>query len=333
MPNKQELADALASAEERIRELEIETAGRVVYRKDRKLKPYKPGEDNMEDWIKHVSSYIMHYSTETEKVQTVMELLDKKSRTLVNFHCMIDDCTVRDVFNALLPYHKPAVTAVQLQQEFFTRNQKPKESNSDYIQALMELAIKVRDKDNTLLPDLHAAVKEKFADGVTDPTLKRELKRLNDERSDLQLSAMLDRADKWLLTGVTSKPVSTSEAAANNEPSSGEGATASGASEDLASLVKQQKQEIESLKKQLGAKSKVCYYCNRNGHLQNNCFKKMHDEAQQNSQNPTTVPTRGHPNYRGNRGHRGRRFYRGRGRGYRNYHETAEVDEQNLNTQ
>ena len=63
---------------------------------------------------------------------------------------------------------------------------------------LMNRSLDIKEVDAKLVNDINKMVKEKFADGVLDKALKRELIRLNDERPTMELQEMKDYCHKWL---------------------------------------------------------------------------------------------------------------------------------------
>eukprot|EP00745_Piridium_sociabile_P039241 TRINITY_DN729_c0_g1_i4.p1 TRINITY_DN729_c0_g1~~TRINITY_DN729_c0_g1_i4.p1 ORF type:complete len:414 (+),score=73.91 TRINITY_DN729_c0_g1_i4:490-1731(+) len=63
-----------------------------------------------------------------------------------------------------------------LMKVFFNRDQQPKESLLDYSHAVRSLERSIRRKKPEILPD--DIVRDKFIDGLVDPTLRRDLRRL-----------------------------------------------------------------------------------------------------------------------------------------------------------
>ena len=73
-----------------------------------------------------------------------------------------------------------------LQQRYYSRQQGGDEILDDFAHALMDLAMKIADLSQNVIPHKDASVKSRFAEGDYDMELKRELKRLNTERPTLK---------------------------------------------------------------------------------------------------------------------------------------------------
>ena len=332
MPTKDQLAGDLAAAKERIRELEndgtqlttdlgaaqqkirdLENGGTVVYKKERKLKQFKPEDDKIEDWIENAAACMSHIRTDREKVQIILDHVDKKLRTEINFSCNIRTCTVDQVFAVLRKFHKPTSSCVSVQQQLFTCKQQKSESLSDYMHKLMDLALDVRELNETLIPDLQKTVKEIFSEGVYDLSLRNDLRNLNVNQPGLDTADLLEHSNKFFSS--TAGSSSSDKVCSSSDAASSEQGAAATYSEDLQSLIRKQQEELDELKKRLNSrgKDKICYYCNRPGHIEVKCFKKRDDERRNREQQRGIQETE-------DEGRRGRRTsYRGRG-GYRQGH-------------
>ena len=73
-----------------------------------------------------------------------------------------------------------------MQQNFYSRQQKVSESVDEYAHALIELILKMEKLNPSLLKKADVLLKERFAEGIFDVSLRREMKRLNKERPDIE---------------------------------------------------------------------------------------------------------------------------------------------------
>lgn len=83
-------------------------------------------------------------------------------------------------------------TLSSLMRELCNRGQKDGETVPEYAFALMALADKMQNLENA--PDLQVTLKEQFRDGLLDPVLRREVKRLMIEEPDVTFLSLRDWA-------------------------------------------------------------------------------------------------------------------------------------------
>ena len=174
MPTKTELEAEVWRLKQEVRDLQQNNT--LFVRKEREPEVYVYGETNVVEWVDRVTVYIDRYHNVREQVQVILQYLDRQSKTEVLFHLDIKTCSPKDVFDIILGFGKPVNNAIQLQQQFFTRDQHEGESESSYMHALMDIALDIRDLDDTCFPDFQEMVKMKYADGVQDCSLKHEMK-------------------------------------------------------------------------------------------------------------------------------------------------------------
>ena len=197
MPSMEELQDQIKDLEAKLKEEQEKKS--VVYRKDCSIKisTFNSSEDNVEEWTASLLEYVKRYTTETDKIRVALDHLDKKAKTEVQFRINIKRTSVEEIANILIKVYKKSDRVVQLQQDFYNRNQQKDESIEDYLHVLMEKALIIKEKDAKLIGDMQATVKEKLAEGVYDASLRRVLRRLNDERSTLELQDLREHAERW----------------------------------------------------------------------------------------------------------------------------------------
>jgi len=316
------LEDKVKQLEDRLAEAEAKST--VIYKKDgsRKMTTFKPKEDNVEEWVTSALEHVKRYSSKEEKSQVILDHLDKRSRTEVQFRCNTKKASPEEIREILIKVYKKSDTAVQLQQEFYGRNQHKDESLEDYMYALIDKALQIQDVNKKLIPELSATVKEKFAEGVRDQSLCRELRRVNEERGDMELHNLREHADKWNSGRKKYIPSSVDEiSSSKDEHEKQDTAAASEAASisELTSLVLKQQKQLDAMeallkdKNQNRSSGKKCYHCKRKGHFERDCWFKQQDEAAEEGDDSHTASqdrgNHGNGSYRGNRGNR----FRGRG--------------------
>ena len=210
------LQDTTAKLEETEKELDEskakleEKAPRtpIYMTKDRKFDKFD-GTGNFQEWSDELFTYIdsRFKDKESYKINFISEHLSGRAKREVKFRLDLNSTTVDDIYSVLNSVFGVRESVTQLLQVFFGRNQTTSENTEDYAYALMEIMTKLRCKDKKRFADSDEMMKEKFADGLTDVSLRRELKRLNMERPDLKFYELRDRARRWLDEDVSaSKP-------------------------------------------------------------------------------------------------------------------------------
>ena len=89
-------------------------------------------------------------------------------------------------------------TICELQQQFYAREQLENESLSEYSHILMNKLFSLQKKSPDLYKDTDDILKQRFAEGVLDLSLKRELKRVNRESKALKFFQVRDIAISWI---------------------------------------------------------------------------------------------------------------------------------------
>ncbi len=178
---------------------------------------------------------------------------------------------------------------LQLQQKFYSRDQGKDESLSDYSYILMEIMLVLQERDSRTYADSDAILKERFAEGIRDKSLKRQLKWLNLE-SSLKFWQLRDRARSWIENGSRATLARSQGVLATSEALHGDFKKAL---EDQQKQIKELSDSISVLAKGLCRKSSdsatgrgqgkirfLCHYCKGPNHYARDCFKrKRADES------------------------------------------------------
>ena len=188
-----ELRCAHLEGENKVKESPI-----VYHTKTEKLiKKYREGDD-IADWIESITNYIAKFTTESEKVDCILNNLDHRPYTEVRFRIDRSKGFPVEVFKILNDIYGNKNTFSQLQKKLFSREQQPGESIDDYSYALIDLLIQMEKMDPKLRDNSDQILKDIFSEGVADIPLKHEMKRLNREKTEQRYFEMRDEAKRWL---------------------------------------------------------------------------------------------------------------------------------------
>ena len=123
--------------------------------------------------------------------------LDKKPHIEVKFRIRRDRTTAREIFVILQDVYGLKDSWNTLEKMFYSRNQDIGESIQDFSIALMEILMKMDKLRQSSDDGTDCKLKDRFADGVHDVSLRRELNRLNKERPTLRFYQLRDEALDW----------------------------------------------------------------------------------------------------------------------------------------
>ena len=88
--------------------------------------------------------------------------------------------------------NKESVTL--LQQRFFERQQKDKESIRDYSYALLQLFDDVEKRDSNVFPDKQRTLCDQFANNLLDPLIRKKMKQLVRRNPTMEFFTLRDEA-------------------------------------------------------------------------------------------------------------------------------------------
>ena len=187
MTTKEELEDVVKKLEDQLilqkeRYEKLGAAGKDVVVQsswtEKKFPKFKE-DDDIDDWIRTIHYYIdKKFKSAQEKVDFILEHLDKKTKTEVRFR-----------INPI------KASAKEAQQDFYDRNQKSDENLKEYSHVLMNKLVTLEKLNAQIFKDADMILKQRFATGVENKHLKRELKRLVDEQKSLNFHQLRQRAE------------------------------------------------------------------------------------------------------------------------------------------
>lgn len=105
----------------------------------------------------------------------------------------------RDVFKCLREAFGEKRSATQLLQSFYNRKQAEGEKLSDYSHALSHLLNSAVKQSPGLVPNEKILLRDQFIEGLQDALLKRELRKLVREKTDLDIKGVRTEAELWAM--------------------------------------------------------------------------------------------------------------------------------------
>lgn len=306
MASTAELEDKIKQLEKQLKE--SSEAKKVIYSRDKKFSVLNSDAD-VTEWCTIMEKYVTErFSGEPERVMFILEHLERKAKTEVKFNFNLEKVSAGEVLTLIRSIYRPVDDVLKLQQKFYSRNQKSEETLPDYAVVLMDLLRAICDKTKISDTEKELMIKGRFADGVFNVELRRELKRVNDERTvtflqlrqhavtwcdngDSQVSSTesLKYSDMCVLLEKQQKQISELNDLVSGMAKGFNHRKSYNPHEKKAGDVSNdQSGEQKSDGKQY-KKSVVCHYCKKLGHYKSECYKL---KARQNGQDLNSeVPT------------------------------------------
>ena len=162
-------------------------------------RPEKASDLTVEEWVSDVKSHLKNVNwTKKDQAAFIIQHLAAKARREIQGRGD-DVCqNPEKIYECLTKIFGDGDTFPQLQQCFFSYQQKEKEDLLSCSLELVELFDCVAELDPTFKPTRDVTLKRRFAEVVRDEGLKRELRRLNMESPSLTFFELRDRAIQWM---------------------------------------------------------------------------------------------------------------------------------------
>lgn len=312
MPGDQDQADQQAQQEQALKAkiLQLQTEldkvkqekdKPYVYTRERKIAVFSSDCD-VSDWVRTVQAHVeSRFKEEKERTSFVLEHLSSAARTEVRFE-LGEKSSSGEILDFILTSFGVKDTVIELQRTFYNREQRPEETLREYMLALMEIMNTILLKEKSFTKERSKMLKFKFAEGVMDVSLRRELKRLNEERESLSANELRQHATAWMESSSPVAPVSAvsaaSSASVNGDLLSRLSAqerqlrevtellknlkAPSGHNAPIASGVQDSRSNADNSENRSANYSKVqCSYCKRFGHVKAKCFKLQRKNSTQ----------------------------------------------------
>jgi len=192
------LEGALRVSDMRYRALENREQSHVVVNsvKDRKIEKFNAKID-VDEWVQNVKLYVnKKFESELEKVSFIIDHLQEDVKIEIKLEIDPFKSTSNELLQLLTEIYGIKKTLLELNQEFYARKQETGEPLLSYSHELMNILVLLQkispDKLNT-----DNMMKQRFAEGVQDMTLRRELRRLNRESTQFKFFELRDLAIVW----------------------------------------------------------------------------------------------------------------------------------------
>jgi len=232
--------------------------------------------------------------TPPEKVDFIMSHMDGPAKEEVRMYSEKERSNPNFLLDVLARAFGEKRSSSQLLKMFYVRKQKENETlRTGYSYSLNELLKRITKADPKAVPDPEKTLRDKFADNVRDPFLRKELKKFIRERQP----AFLDLREEPLRWSEEkerpqrARPPLSQEVAADIPDESSQCSAASSVvtpmDKLLEVLLKQQKsleeltssiRDLKHPRTQIPPKewsrqrpNIVCFKCNKNGHIARNC--------------------------------------------------------------
>ena len=167
----------------------------VTSTKDRKIEKFTPSID-VDEWTLNVESHVTKkYVTEQERVIFIWDRLHEDVKTELRLQVDHHKSTTNELLTLMKNIYGVKKSSFELELDFYARNQTPDETLVSYSHELMNILFLLQKQSANIKTD--QMLKQKFADGVADHELRRELKRLNRENKDIKFYELRDLATDW----------------------------------------------------------------------------------------------------------------------------------------
>lgn len=247
--------------------------------------PSGPNGLEIEEWVLDMRAHLAMRRdlTEARKAALVLEQLEGQPRREMRHRNDVSE-EAENVFKVLLDLFSSAgvgATVAGLKEKFFTRRQGSAETVIDFSHALLKLQSQVLARDQSR-PLVDAELMERFALGVRDRQLSRDLLRFMESHPSLSYIDLRDKALQW--SGGEATVVRAAVAEEKVQVSQ----------ELLATITQQIRKELQLAsgipKVTPGKKGQLrCFKCGGTGHFRRDCPMKKESQPEVASLGPPKV--------------------------------------------
>lgn len=197
---------------------DAQTRSIIYVPREKQIVPFSgdPGKDDhtVDEFIEEVERVMkVRGLRKEEEVHFILSLLKGSALDEVKLRMGGQNKQPSDLFSYLRDAFREKRTTPQLLQAFYARKQLEGEDLRDYSHALSLLLNSAIRQSSSAVADAQLALRDQFSEGVRDPTLRRELRRLIREKPESNLFDVREEAIMWSLED---RPCSTSVARNRN---------------------------------------------------------------------------------------------------------------------
>lgn len=155
--------------------------------------PQKAGDPTLTEWLDEFERHCRQFSVaDGEKASVLIDHLTGSAKEELMCYSAETRKSVKDVKQILRDRFSPLITYQSLKAAFYSRNQAEGENLADFSRALMKLYGKMESIAFALTSLKEGALKEWFVSGARDPSVKRELRRIEMSNKDKDFFVMRD---------------------------------------------------------------------------------------------------------------------------------------------
>ena len=274
---------------------------RVYVQRERRFRklcgqPQTPEDPDVDDWAADMASHLKaSLLSDHEGLHFVLDHLSGAAGLEVRFR---EPRTAEEALRIVQRVFGDVDTVGAAQEAFYTRIQQPGETLLDYSLALVKLFSKLSKRQPNLMALRDETLKGRFAAGVRDIHLQREMRRLELDESRMSFWEFRDRGISWLGKETPRKVTS------QNVVSALPGATTDSSGilklleaqqqqmQQMQDLLAKQQQQLDNVcyprswesrrqpRRGYNAKGeRICFLCGSEDHLSPNCPKKQDNQG------------------------------------------------------
>ena len=151
----------------------------------------KPDDPDVDDWASDIESHLKASPfSDREGLDLIMDHLSGAAGQEVRFR---EPRTAEEALQIVRSVFGDVDTVGVAQKAFYTRIQQPGETLLDYSLALVKLFGKLSKRQTSLTPLRDETLKGRFASGVREPHLQREMRRLEMDQPGMSFWEFRDR--------------------------------------------------------------------------------------------------------------------------------------------
>lgn len=271
--------------------------------RDRKLPEFsgcrsKTDELSIEEWKNSMkSAFKVMKIPEEDKIEFVKQYLKDEAKMTVKFMLSGKEKSVNEIFDALDETYGDKLPIGSRLKEFYDRKQMPGETIRSYAYDLQEKLSIIQNREPSRVPDPDDVLKEQLVLGLSDDSLRREMKRRVKAEKDLTFVQLMQETITWSEEEEVQVPsnvrTSTHSSGIIHATTATESSSAPLTLESLHEAVQQiaarqeelfqmvsSKEKVKPLAKENKVKSAplkdsegryVCYTCGKPGHTSRRC--------------------------------------------------------------
>ena len=267
----------------------------------RKFHPLKRDHPHPTEWISEIFEYVNSvFDLDEAKNTFIQGLLDREVKNEIRIRVNLTKTSLGELKEELIMVFDDVRTPTDLRMDFCHRTQLDSESVDDFAVALVNRMVVLQSKMVVSTQgEAEEMLKSQFAAGLSSLELKREVKRLNVECTQLSYMQLRQRAEAWTADGVPVQTRARKVAACQEQMTRdtvGEVEEVETQAQyafksrvdTMEKLMAEQNKKLDEVMRHLAkigmetdnreaSKSenqKHCDFCNRDGHIEKTCRKK-----------------------------------------------------------